>query len=254
MSAIHISLAAEEITRLAGWPITNAMLTGFIGSVVIITIFWLAATRIKLHPGGQLTLTIESMHEAILDQVQDVTGDRAKARQLFPLLMTFFIFILINNWLGILPGVGSITVNTPHGTFPLLRGSNADLNTTLALALISVVMTHVYAIQKLGVWQHVKKYFHLNPIMMFVGLLELVQEFSRVISFAFRLFGNIFAGEVLLIVIAFLVPFLGPVPFFALEIFVGFIQALVFTILTLVFIEIATSHHKEAVEEIKTNH
>ena len=252
MAAVHISLAAEQIANVAGWPITNAMLTGIIGSLAIVTLFWLAAVRIKVQPGGRLALTIESTHEAILDLVQDVTGDRDKARQLFPLLMTFFVFILMNNWLGILPGVGSLLVYTPHGTFPLLRGANADLNTTLALALISVVMTHVYAIKKLGVFKHMKKYFHLNPIMMFVGLLELVQEFSKVISFAFRLFGNIFAGEVLLVVIGFLVPFLGPVPFFALEIFVGFIQALVFTILTLVFIEIATAQHEEA--GATTNH
>ncbi|MEX2054817.1 MAG: FoF1 ATP synthase subunit a, partial [Candidatus Andersenbacteria bacterium] len=156
---------------------------------------------------------------------------------------TFFVFILINNWLGLVPGVGSITVTTEHGTAPLFRGATADLNTTLALAIISVVMTHVYAIRELGLFSHLSKYFSLNPVMLFVGLLELVAEFSKMVSFSFRLFGNIFAGEVLLVVIAYLMPVVAPLPFFGLELFVGLVQALVFTMLTLVFLEIATSHH-----------
>jgi F-type H+-transporting ATPase subunit a len=134
-------------------------------------------------------------------------------------------------------------IKTGEGTVPLFRGANADLNATLALAIISVVATQVYAIRELGLVPHLKKYFSLHPIFSVVGLLELISEFSKVISFSFRLFGNIFAGEVLLIVIAYLLPFLGPLPFFGLEIFVGLIQGLVFTMLTLVFLVIALAEH-----------
>ena len=126
---------------------------------------------------------------------------------------------------------------------PLFRGPTADLNTTIALALISVFMIQFYGFKHLGL-KYLKKFFNFsNPINAFIGILELISEFSRIISFAFRLFGNIFAGEVLLTVISFLIPFIAPLPFLGLEIFVGFIQALVFTMLSLVFISMATSHH-----------
>src|SRR5687768_17511162 len=146
----HISLAAEPVFSLGYFMLTNAMLTSIVGSVVIIAVFVAGARRVTVNPGGRLSLMIETISESILELIEDVTGSRQKAAQYFPLLMTLFAFILINNWLGLLPGVGSITVHTPHGAVPLFRGATADLNTTLGLALISVVMTHLYAIRELG--------------------------------------------------------------------------------------------------------
>jgi F-type H+-transporting ATPase subunit a len=247
-SGLHISLAAEKILHFGPIAINNSLLTGVIGSLFIVLLFWLAARQIKLHPTGKLSQIVESLIEALLGMIEDVTHDRAKAQRFLPLLVTLFVFILVNNWLGLLPGVGSITIHTPEGTFPLFRGANADLNTTLALAIISVVMTHAYAIRELGLFSHLKKYLSWNPIFLFVGVLELVADFSKMISFAFRLFGNIFAGEVLLLVISLLAPLVGPLPFFGLELFVGLVQALVFTMLTLVFLQIATSHHGDHAE------
>lgn len=243
---LHISLAAEKLGTIAGWPINNSLLAGLLGSLVAFGLFFLAGRRVKLHPESQLANGIEAVCETLLDAIDQVTHHRAKSIRFFPLLLTLFMFILVNNWLGLLPGVGSITWQTAEGVVPLLRGANADLNTTLGLAIISVLMTQVYAIRELGVVKHLKKYFSANPILSFVGLLELVSEFSKMISFSFRLFGNIFAGEVLLLVISFLAPLASPLPFFALELFVGLVQALVFTMLTLVFLEIATSDHSEA--------
>jgi F-type H+-transporting ATPase subunit a len=239
----HISLAAEPVFTLGEFALTNAMLTSLAGSVLILSLFVLGARRVAVNPGGRLSLIIETVSESILQLIEDVTGSRPKAVKYFPLLMTLFIFILINNWLGLLPGVGSITVETPHGTAPLFRGATADLNTTLGLALISVVMTHLYAIRELGLFRHLKKYLSWNPVLLFVGVLEILADVSKMISFAFRLFGNIFAGEVLLVIMAYLAPFAGPLPFFALELFVGLVQALVFTMLTLVFLQIASAHH-----------
>lgn len=243
MSALHISLAAEKLFDLGPIPITNSVLAGVIGSIIIFILFYIAGRSVALVPTGKLSLVLETISEAIVDLIDGVTHNRQKSLRFFPLLMTLFSFILVNNWLGLLPGFGSITLTTAEGVAPLFRGATADLNTTFALAIISVVMTQIYAIKELGLFTHLKKYLSWNPVLLFVGLLELVSEFSKMISFSFRLFGNIFAGEVLLVVIAYLAPMLAPLPFFGLELFVGFVQALVFTMLTLVFLEIATSDH-----------
>lgn len=243
MTTLHISLAAEPILAVGKLVITNSMLAGLVGSVTVFVLFTLGARRVALAPAGRWSQAIETISESILDLIEGVTHSRATAIRFFPLLMTLFTFILFNNWLGLLPGVGSLTIRTTEGVVPLLRGATADLNTTLALAAISVVMTHAYAIRELGLFKHLTKYFSFNPVLLFVGLLELVSDVSKMVSFAFRLFGNIFAGEVLLVVISALAPLAGPLPFFILELFVGLVQALVFTMLTLVFLSIASSHH-----------
>jgi len=209
--------------------------------------------------------------EYFYNLICEVFGSEEKGRKFFPLIMTIFLFVLIINWFGLLPGVGSIgfykeeyaqtehiehkevtdeETNEPeiqgHKEFvPLFRGASADLNTTLALALISVIFTQIYSIQILGFKGFLKRFIKLkNPIMFFVGILELIAEIAKIISFSFRLFGNIFAGEVLLTVMLFLLPFIVPLPFLALEIFVGVIQAIIFSFLTLFFIKIATSEEE----------
>lgn len=246
MSVIHISLAAEPVFHIGSLAISNSILAGIIASVIIFVVCYLAARQVALRPGNTFGLAIEELVDGILSLIESVTQNSSKAIRFFPLLMTLFLFILINNWLGLLPGIGSITITTPAGTVPLFRGATADLNTTVGLAMISVVMTQMYAIRELGLFRHLKKYVSLNPILLFVGLLEFISEFSKMISFSFRLFGNIFAGEVLLVVMAYVAPAIAPLPFFALELFVGIVQALVFTMLTLVFLEIATSDHGSA--------
>ncbi len=240
MAAIHISLAAEPIAHLGSFAITNSMVASLVASVALCALFIPAARRTALAPQGRLSQLVESVMEMLLSLIESIIPDRRRALQVFPLTVTLFFFILFNNWLGLLPGVGSITVETAQGSVPLLRGATADLNTTIALAIISVVMTHVYALRELGFFKHLKKYVSLNPIMLFVSGLEIISELSRAVSFSFRLFGNIFAGEVLL---AYLSPALAPLPFFALELLVGLVQALVFTTLTLVFLGIAASEH-----------
>jgi F-type H+-transporting ATPase subunit a len=164
---------------------------------------------------------------------------------MFPLVATFFIFIIVNNWAGLIPGFGSIGIyemKEGHEVFvPFLRSANADLNTTIMLSLVSVIVIQIVGIGVIGLKSYTKKFFNFSsPILFFVGILELISEFIKIISFSFRLFGNVFAGEVLLIVITMLVPYILPIPFYGLELFVGFIQALVFTMLTLVFIKMAT--------------
>jgi len=241
---IEISLAAEKITHIGPLSITNSLLATWIIIGVLVIFSLIVARNVKLIPKG-ITNFFELIIEFLLDTIENVTGDKKKALTLLPFLGTLFIFIIVNNWFGLFPGFGSITIFNGEHTVPLLRGGNADINSTLALALISVCVTHYIGMKQLGFFAHWKKYFNFfpNPIMGFVGLLELISEFSKMISFTFRLFGNIFAGEVLLLVIGAIAPLIAPLPFFGLEILVGLIQALVFMMLTLVFINIPTQPH-----------
>lgn len=132
---IHISLAAEPIAHIAGVPITNSLLAGVIGSIIVFTLFALAARKVAMNPKGKLSLIIDTISDMILGLIDSVTLNRQKSISFFPLLMTLFMFIVVNNWLGLLPGFGSITITTDEGTMPLLRGATADLNTTLAQPL-----------------------------------------------------------------------------------------------------------------------
>lgn len=253
------SLASEAIAHIGSFEVRNTMLMAWF-AMVILTIVALcaAATRYKLVP-GRFQALVEMIVEELYNFFDSILNDSTLTRKVFPLVATIFIFIVVANWMGILPGVGSVYVShMVDGTveqIPLLRSMNADLNMTLAIALISVVFVQVLGIATLGILPYGGKFF-IAPwkdfFGSFVGILELISEFSRLIAFTFRLFGNIFAGEVLLVIVGYLVPYIAPVPFLGLEIFVGFIQALVFAMLTLVFLKMGmTSHghdgHPEAV-------
>jgi F-type H+-transporting ATPase subunit a len=308
----HISLSAETIFTIGGFPITNSIFTSLLVSAILIGFALFVRNSIKQtnKPTG-IQNTLEAIIEALYGLVQSVTQNHSKTRVFFPFIATFFLFILLNNWSSILPGVGTIGVmhedkhiaelteqlpatkaqaateedNHPasetdavlvddhgheatahhdqadaddhgdaahgdgHATFvPIIRPGSADLNTTLALGIISVVVTQFIGFKYLN-FGYFKKFINFSsPIMFVVGLLEIVSEFAKIISFAFRLFGNIFAGEVLLTVIAFISGsflFFAPLPFYGLEVFVGFIQALVFSMLSLVFFNMATESHDD---------
>lgn len=241
-TGLHISLAAEKIFTIAGFPITNSQLTSLVVSVVIILLALAVRFTVALRPRGFYN-AVESVFESLINLIEQVIGSREQALRFFPLLTTLFIFILLNNYAGLLPGVGSIEYNGVH----LFRGGTADLNTTFALAIVAIGAVQYYGLRELGALNHMGKYFTIkNPIFTFVGLLEFASEFSKIISFSFRLFGNIFAGEVLLAVIAMLAPVLAPLPFYGLELFVGLVQALVFFMLTMVFLKTAIEQHGQA--------
>lgn len=246
---MEISLAAEKIGHIGGMPITNSMLTSWIATLLLIGLGMLAVKNIKPIP-KKIQNFFELIIEFLIGTVNSVIDNKEQSKKYFPFLATIFLFIITNNWLGLLPGVGTIGLHEIHNGkevfVPIFRAGNADLNTTLALAIIAVIMIQVFGIMAIGVFKYASKFINFkSPISFFVGILELISEFSRIISFSFRLFGNIFAGEVLLAVIAMLLPYLAPLPFYALEIFVGFIQALVFTMLALVFIKMAITDHSE---------
>ncbi len=249
-SASAISLKAEPIFHIGSLPITNTLLLTWGVLIVFVCIGLFLRKRWHLVP-GKLQMTLETLTEEALKLMDSVLGNRSVSERYFPLVTTIFFFILVSNWMGIFPGLGSIGF-FEHGAegqafVPFFRSPASDLNFTLALAVISVFMTNVLAVQKLGFFAHAKKFLNFkNPIHFFVGILEFVSEFAKVISFSFRLFGNVFAGEVLLIIIGVLVPFVIPMPFIFLEIFVGFIQSFIFAMLTLVFIATAISTHGDS--------
>lgn len=244
---MNISLAAEPIFHVGNFPITNSLFTTWIVIALIALFAYKIKSSLKKIPQGLQNLA-EFIVESLFDLVESV--EKEKAKIFFPIIASFFIFILFNNWSGLIPGVGSIGLweeKEGHKILvPLFRAGTSDLNTTLALAIISVLSAQYFGIKSLGSKKYLGKFFNFtNPINFFVGILEFIGEFTKIISFAFRLFGNIFAGEVLLLIIAFLVPVLASIPFIGLEIFVGFVQALVFSMLSLVFYSVAISHEEE---------
>jgi F-type H+-transporting ATPase subunit a len=224
-----------------------------------LVLFFIAVGRkVSKIPKG-LQNFFELLLEGALSFADSVTGDRKKSEKFLPIVLSLFLFILVNNWLGLVPGVGSIGIieqHDGHNVFvPLFRGATADLNTTLALALFSVVSIHLSGAMAVGAWTHINKFVNINslleipkhfsknkmiafinPIKAFVGLVEIIGEVAKVASLSLRLFGNIFAGEVLLASMTALFAFFLPLPFIFLEVLVGAIQASVFAILVLVFL------------------
>ena len=265
-----ISLKAEEIplpfnVPLFGHSVPNTLPATWLTMLVLIVVAFFATRKMELVPSG-FQNAVEAIVEMFYNFVEGVAGE--KARHFFPLVATFFFFILISNWMGILPGYGSFGVKEHEAIIPFFRSANAHLSTTLALAIVSVSATQVFGFKLLGL-PFLRRYFtfkssprkedseaggfarlvgKLGGFMerignAFAGIMELVSEFIKILSFSFRLFGNIFAGEVLLIVVSYLCAFLASLPFMFLEIFVGFVQALIFSMLSLVFFMIATAHH-----------
>ncbi|MDP3900808.1 MAG: F0F1 ATP synthase subunit A [bacterium] len=241
---IHISFQAEVLGSIFGIPVSNSLILALITGAVLVGSGLFAVRALSLVP-PRIQSVAEMIIEGLLGLMDQILGNREQALKFFPLVASIFLFILFNNWLGLLPGIGSFGFTegeVGHEVFvPFFRSANSDLNTTLALALISVGATQLFGIAHLGFFKHVSRFINFkNPITFFVGILEIIGEFAKVVSFSFRLFGNIFAGEVLLIIIMTLVPVLVPFPFLFLELFVGFIQALVFAVLTLIFLKVAT--------------
>ena len=235
---MEVTLAAERIAQIGSLPITNTVLTTWLVTAVLIAFAYFATKKVALIPSGLQNIA-EFMIETFQDLVTSIAGDKSKV--FLPIVGSFFFFILFGNYLGLLPGIGTIGFYRDHTFIPLLRSMNSDLNTTAALAIVSLIATHFLAIKYLGLGGYIGKFLSLNPIFLFVGLLEIIGEATKILSLSFRLFGNIFAGEVLLTTASTkLFAFFIPIPFYFLEILVGFVQALIFSMLTLVFMVILT--------------
>jgi len=273
----EVTIYAEPLFKIGNFQITNALLTSWLAVFVVILISLILRFKLKKIP-GKFQHVFEIIIGGALSLVDQVTNDRKISEKIFPFVFTVFIFILFNNWLGILPFVGSMgfyMVEEGHQLFvPLFRGGTADINMTLTLGILAVVGSNIFGVMTLGVWKTLNKYVKLQelgsiftkvrkdpsvlvvaPISFFVGIIELIGEMAKIASLSFRLFGNIFAGEVLLSSMAAILAFVLPTPFLFLEVFIGLIQALIFSLLATVYFTIAAQDHSEHDEhEHKESH
>lgn len=268
----EITLFAEPVIHVKDFNITNALLTSWV--VVIFIIIISVALRLKLKEiPNKLQNLFEVILEGGLSLCDQVTNNRSLSLKIFPIAISAFFFILLNNWLGIMPFGGfGIIEKGEHGLafIPYLRGGTADVNTTIALAITAVIGANIFGIFSIGIWKTFNKYVNLKalggiftkirkeptviivaPITFFVGIIEIIGEFAKVASLSFRLFGNVFAGEVLLASMAALIAYAVPIPFLFLEILVGVIQALIFSILLVVYFTISATDHDEHDEHSK---
>lgn len=241
------AFAPEIITHIGTFPITNTITnTLFVDALIVSSVVILKKKMSKI-PGFFQNI-IETVLETFYNFIESIAKD--STAKIFPLVVSFFLFILLANWSGLIPGLNLIGFfheeNHKRVFIPLFRNATSDLNVTFALAIISFAATHALSVQKLGIKEYVGRYISLNPINLFVGVLEIVSEFTKVLSLSFRLFGNIFAGEVVLVTVSSIFAFIFPIPFLMLEIIVGLVQALVFSLLTMVFMAVlATPHQQE---------
>ncbi len=263
----HLVLPAEVIFHIGAFPVTNSLIASWLTMLVLIVIFVAVTRNMKLVP-SRLQNLIEAAVEALLNFVEGVAG-KENGRRFFPVIATIFLFVLVNAWLALLPGFGTIGFGKieeykgaffGHGTTllieaPILRAANTDINVPLAIALMSFIFVEFWGITTLGFFRYASKFIRPGQLLrgrivtglidLFVGVLEALSEFIRILSFTFRLFGNMTAGEVLLLMMMYLIPWVIAVPFYGLELMMGFIQALIFGGLTLVFATLAVAHHGE---------
>lgn len=278
-------LAAEPILHIGNFPVTNSYINSTLALVgFIIFVVFLNKGIKKYYPHGGAPKGILNFFEGIIEfvmgYIDQVTHDRKKSIKILPIVGTLFLFILVSNWMGLMPGVGSIGIyEVKEGAvelIPLLRPANTDLNMTLSMAIFAVITSHILGVMAIGFFKYANKFIKLGDLYyafksfkpvniltavveFFVGLIEIFSEVAKMVSLSLRLFGNIFAGEVLMTVLAGLIPVFVPLPFMALELLVGFIQAVVFSMLALVYISMATTevhghgdedHHKEEAKAV----
>jgi F-type H+-transporting ATPase subunit a len=259
-------LPAETVFHIFGFPITNSVIGAWITIIFLVGVSYIITRRMKLVP-GRLQAAFEFLIGWLYDLCVSVAGE-TNGRRFFPVVATIFLFVAFNAWLALLPGFGSITAHTAEGEVHLIRAANTDINMPLALALTSFVFVEFYGLRMLGT-RYISKFLNFKDFFravrqmftgkvksgasglitgamtIFTGLLEALSELIRIVSLTFRLFGNMTAGEILLLVAAFLIPWLFAIPFYGLELLIGFIQAIIFGGLTLIFLTLAVESHEE---------
>jgi len=250
----HISIAPEVVFHIGPIPVSNSVILGLFGSALVAWMMLSVVRALRNGSRSRFMHFIMWIVEGLYNTTVEVIGDRQVARKIAPLAITIAFFFVINNWMGLLPVVGSVTWNG----VPLFRGLAADLNATIAIAVISMATAQIWAMKRHGFFGNLGRYFmnpFKDPLHAFVGVLEFIAEFTRTAALALRIFGNVFGGEVLIGVIAFLTSYAAIVAlpvFYILELFVGAVQGYVFFMLTIAFISLGLpspddghGHHEE---------
>jgi F-type H+-transporting ATPase subunit a len=268
VSKPQVELPSEGIVHISGFTITNTLIASWLTIIVLVSSFYVCTRKMKLIP-GRLQNLAEVIVETLLNFIKGVAGEK-NSRTLFPIVATIFLYVLTNAYLALLPFFGTVGITEHNGTFvPFLRAANTDINLPLSIAMISFVCIEFWGLRSMGFLHYMNSFFNFGQlrdgfvslfkgkirpaisgimfgfINLFIGFLEILSHFIRIISFTFRLFGNMTAGEILLLVVSFLVPLVASIPFYGLELLVGVLQALIFAGLTLVFGVIAMAPHEE---------
>lgn len=240
-----ITLASDPLLYLGNVPITNTLVDTLVVDLSIIGLATYVHKKTSLVPNFFQSI-LELAVEGLYGLTQSTAGKHTQ--KIFPYVMSFFIFILLSNLSGLMPILTSIGFYHGKEFTPFIRSAATDLNTTVALALVSLSATHIMSIKTLGLRSYISRFISLKPLALYTGILELISEITKIISFSFRLFGNIFVGEVILASISSVFAFLLPVPVMFYELFVGIIQALIFALLTMAFMSIYTTAHNPTEE------
>ncbi len=236
---LDISLAPETLFHIASIPISNTFFWSWLVFAFLIVGSLFLRRSLKMRPGHFQNI-IEMLVGGAFDFVESMIGDKKRALRVFPLVFTMFFFIFFCNLLTFIPGQAAVTIKTAGGIVPLFRAIISDYGLVFVMTMVSVIVTQIVAIASMGPLRYVGKFFNFtNPLNFFLGLMDLVSELAKVMSLSFRLFGNIFAGEVLGAVMLFLFPFFLPLPFTLLSLLTAVVQPFVFSVLTLVFISMA---------------
>lgn len=247
---LDISLAPETIFNIGLLPVTNTLFWSFVVSMCIIAVTLFVRFNLKIIPG-----VIQNIVGALLEQGMEFTKtiieSDHKARRVFPLVFTMFIFILAANLMAFIPGQSAITVLKKDGSVvPLFRVITSDYAFVLMMTMVSVIIIQFVAIFTHGPFGYLKKFLNFKSPMSFIlGLMDIIGEIAKILSLSFRLFGNMFAGEVLSIVMLSLAPFFIPLPFAFLGLLTAVIQAFVFSLLTLIFISMASKIESDEILE-----
>ncbi|OGF27045.1 hypothetical protein A2303_04180 [Candidatus Falkowbacteria bacterium RIFOXYB2_FULL_47_14] len=270
---MNISLSPEILFHIGSFAVSNALLWSFFISAVLMVIALIFGSRLKEVPGRVQGL-IEIIVGGAFDFVRSIIGSDRKARRIFPLVFSMFVFTLISNLFTYIPGQSALSVRGAEGTVPLFRAVMSDYGQVFMMTILTVVLVQIVTIVVHGPFGYLGKFINLKGIFkffaalfrgqfrpgdffqgfldLFLGLMDIVGELAKIFSLSFRLFGNIFAGEVLTAVILFLAPFFVPLPFMFLGLLTAVVQAFVFSILTLIFVTMASEIEEDQLAEQST--
>lgn len=250
--SLDISLSPEILFYIGSWPISNTSFWFMFVMVFLVVGSFFLRRSLRLVP-GKFQNMLEMLVEGAYDFIESIIGDKAKAKRVFPLIFTMFFFVFFCNLLTYIPGQAAVTIKTAGGVKPLFRAIISDYSLVFMMTMVSVIITQIVAIAVVGPWKYVGKFFNFrSPLKCFLGIMDLVGELAKIMSLSFRLFGNIFAGEVLGAVMLFLFPFFLPLPFLFLGLLTAVVQPFVFAVLTLVFISMVSEAEQPAEAEAQT--
>jgi len=244
-----VHVAPHTLFTIGGWPITNSVFYGWICTIFICSVLIWVARRVKIKPVGGIVQFFEYGVEFVSNLVESAFDDKRKGRKYVPFFVVLFFFILLNNWLGLLPIVGEGF--QAHGT-PLFRPFTGDLNGTLAMGIITMGLVYSASIKESGGFlKYIRHFFvgsPLNPMYLLIGFIEMLTDLTRVLSLSLRLFLNVTIGDIVIAVFAYLGHIAAPItalPFTLLEFGVGALQAYIFVVLSVMYLAMAVNAHKE---------